>query len=251
MNNNQPSVAIVIIGDEILSGRTQERNVQFLAEQFSELGILLNEVRIVRDDEAQIIHTVNELREKHTYVFTTGGIGPTHDDITAKSIAKAFGVKLYKNQEAVEMIEQYIRRTGRTPSSGTFITADVPERSELIHNGVSGAPGFKIGNVYVLAGIPDIAKSMFRNISDTLERGRKFESSSIKVHKGESAIRDMLHDTQEKHKDVQIGSYPFEVDGNWGTTIVIRGQELQKVKIVTEELEGIFNKENINFIREK
>jgi molybdenum cofactor synthesis domain-containing protein len=245
--NNQPTAAIVIIGDEILSGRTQDQNVQFLAEKFSNLGILLKEVRVVQDDEEQIIATVNELRKNHTNVITTGGIGATHDDITASSIAKVFGVKLYKNQEAVEMIEKYIKAKNKTPSSGTFLPANVPEGSELIKNAISGAPGFTIGNVHVLAGIPDIVKSMFQDLSNKLEKGKKFNSRSIKVNSGEGYIMQILSAAQENHKDVQIGSYPFEEQNNWRTTVVIRGQDLPEVKLVTQELKDIFNKEQIEF----
>ncbi len=245
--NNQPTAAIVIIGDEILSGRIQERNVQFLAKKFSDLGISLEEVRVIGDDEDHIISAVNELRKKYTHVVTTGGIGPTHDDITASSIAKAFGVSLYKNQEAVAMIEKYLKEIHRIPSGGTFITANVPEGSELIKNDLSGAPGFTIGNVHVLAGIPDIAKSMFKDLATKLERGKKFESTSMTVSKGESAIRDLLSDVQCLHEKVQIGSYPFEEEGEWRTTIVVRGQDLSEVKVVTEELQSIFNKNKIEF----
>jgi molybdenum cofactor synthesis domain-containing protein len=245
--NNQPTAAIVIIGDEILSGRTQDKNVRFLAEKFSNLGILLKEVRIVRDDEEQIITTVNELRKNHTNVITTGGIGATHDDITASSVAKAFGVKLYKDQEAVEMIDKYIKSKNKEPSAGTFLTANVPEGCELIKNAVSGAPGFTIGNVHVLAGIPEIAQSMFQDLSNKLEKGKKFNSCSIKVNIGEGSIIHILSDAQEKHKNIQIGSYPFEEQNNWRTTIVVRGQDLSEVKLVTQELQDIFNKEQIEF----
>lgn len=245
--NNQPTVAIVIIGDEILSGRVQDQNVQFLAQQFSDMGILLEEVRMVQDNENQIIDTVNELRNRYTYVVTTGGIGPTHDDITASSVAKAFGVKLYRNKEAMEMIERYLEKKKKVASAGTFITADVPEGSELIKNGLSGAPGFTVGNVHVLAGIPDIARSMFKDLSTKLERGKKFESTSMMVMKGEGSIIHFLSDIQNKYEEIQIGSYPFEEDGQWRTTIVVRGQNLSEVKVVTEELQSIFNKHNIEF----
>lgn len=249
--NNQPTAAIVIIGDEILSGRTQDKNVQFLAEQFSDLGILLKEVRVIRDDEEQIIATVNELRENHTHVVTTGGIGATHDDITASSVAKAFGVSLYKDQEAVEMIEKYLKEKHKIPSGGTFITANVPEGCKLIKNSVSGAPGFTIGNVHVLAGIPEIVESMFQDLSTKLEKGKRFNSRSIKVNKGEGFIIHILSDVQERHKSIQIGSYPFEENNNWCTTIVIRGQDLSEVKLVTQELKDIFNRDSIEFTVEK
>ncbi|MCH9753730.1 MAG: competence/damage-inducible protein A [Alphaproteobacteria bacterium] len=247
MSNNQPTAAILIIGNEILSGRTQDLNVQFIANKLSDIGIILVEVHMVQDDEDQIVDSVNVLRKKHKYVFTTGGIGPTHDDITAPSIAKAFGVSLKRSAEAFDMIKRHLKKKGKVIKNESAVMADVPVGAELIKNSLSGCPGFNIENVYVLAGIPDIVKSMFENIEEELERGEKFISKNIKVFIGESAIKDILQNAQDKYDKLQFGSYPFRENEEWGTVMVVRGQNPIDIEEAFLELKKELKKYGINF----
>lgn len=226
MPNNQHTAAILVIGNEILSGRTQDKNVQFIAARLSEMGIVLTECRIIQDDEVQIVDFLNELRRKNTYVFTTGGIGPTHDDITAASVAKAFNVDLTRSEEAILMIHNHYKEMNRVINPNSFIMADIPVGAKLIKNNVSGAPGFNIENVYVFAGVPAIAQEMFNNAALSLKKGKPFSSKSIRIFIGESRVRGILVDVQNKFPNLQVGSYPsMSEDKSWLTTIVIRGQD--------------------------
>lgn len=247
MNNNQPTAAILIIGNEILSGRTQDVNVQFIAKKLSDMGIVLSESCIIQDNQSQIIEFVNRLRGKYTYVFTTGGIGPTHDDITAESVARAFGVKLERNDEAVEMIKIHLEKKNKVIYENSFATAQIPMGAKLIKNSLSGAPGFNIENVYVLAGIPSIVESMFEDVEKKLKRGEKFISRSVKVFVGESIIKDILKTTQEEYDDLQLGSYPMMENEKWCTIMVIRGQRESKIENAVLELKGKLKDNNIEF----
>lgn len=239
--------AILITGNEILSGSTQDVNVQYIAKHLSELGVTLAEVRMVRDIEEDIVFAVNELRTKYDYVFTTGGIGPTHDDITAASIAKAFGVTLERNAKAVEIMEARSVKLERIMHEASYKMADMPKNAELILNEVSGAPGFSIENVYVMAGIPNIMQAMFNYIKPRLETGTKFISKKIVAHAGESMIAKILEDVNIEYKDLDLGSYPFQIDGKWGTNLVIRGQDAKRVEEAHRRLENQLEAEDIEF----
>lgn len=221
------TAALVIIGNEVLSGRTQDANLQYIALGLNDVGVRLKEVRVVADDEAAIIKAVNELRAANTYVFTTGGIGPTHDDITAECIAKAFGVALRRDPRAVERLLLQIKPENL--NEARLRMANIPEGADLIDNPVSHAPGFKIGNVHVMAGVPKIMQAMFDGIRGTLKGGAKMVSQSVTIHMGEGTIADGLRRIQSERPEVEIGSYPFNRDGQFGTVIVTRGTDVAMV----------------------
>jgi molybdenum cofactor synthesis domain-containing protein len=228
----QPTACILVIGNEILSGKTQDANIQFLGLELAKLGIRLEEARVVRDVPDAIVHHLNECRAKFTYVFTTGGIGPTHDDITAECIALAFGVDLVLDPAAVEAL----KRGGRPLNEARLKMARVPRGSELIENPVSNAPGFRVGNVFVLAGIPSIARAMFASAVPLLTRGLPIHSAGVDVLLRESEFAAVLEDIQKKHAAVEIGSYPFTRDGNYGATLVVRGTNQPLIAQVVEEI---------------
>ena len=216
-----PTAAVLIIGNEILSGKTQDANLQFLGLELAKLGIRLEEARVVRDVPDAIVGAVNACREKYTYVFTTGGIGPTHDDITAECIALAFGAPLVVDPGAVERL----KRGGRELNEARLRMARVPQGAELIDNPLSNAPGFKIDNVFVLAGIPSVARAMFAAAAPLLTQGAPIASASADVHLRESDFAAALDDIQRKNPEVEIGSYPFNRDGRYGATLVVRGTD--------------------------
>jgi molybdenum cofactor synthesis domain-containing protein len=215
MKNNNPTVALIIIGDEILSGRTQDKNVQHIAKTMGQLGIDLVEVRVIPDVEQKIIDTLRELSANHTYVFTTGGIGPTHDDITSESVAKAFNQKYVLNKQAHFLLEEYYGKENL--NAGRLKMAYVPENAELIENSVSAAPGFRVGNVFVMAGIPKIMQAMLEAIIPLLEKGIEVKSQVLTAHTQESKIAAMMEEVQNEFIDnVSIGSYPFMQGGSYG-----------------------------------
>ncbi|PKU21652.1 competence/damage-inducible protein A [Telmatospirillum siberiense] len=228
------TAALVIIGNEVLSGRTQDANLQYIALGLNEAGVRLKEVRVVADDEAAIIKTVNELRAANTYVFTTGGIGPTHDDITAECIAKAFGVALKRDPRAVECLLRQIKPENL--NEARLRMANIPDGGELIDNPVSHAPGFRVDNVFVMAGVPKIMQAMFDGIRGSLKGGAKMVSKSVTIHAGEGVIADGLRQLQERRPDVEIGSYPFNREGRYGTVIVTRGTDPAVVERVSHEV---------------
>lgn len=213
--------AIIIIGSEVISGRTQDLNVQFLAQKLDQRGIALKEIRIIPDDENMIIETVNALRQIYNYVFTTGGIGPTHDDITSKSIAKAFNLPLIRHPEIVALIQ---KRKPKTVDA-SYRMADVPKGSTLIGNPVTQVPGFKIENVYVFAGIPEIMRGMFASIEETLVKGLPTLTKTIHCQMGESLLADGLSTIQHKFKNVEIGSYPYHQEIGWFVNVVVRSKD--------------------------
>ncbi|MEZ0223107.1 MAG: competence/damage-inducible protein A [Alphaproteobacteria bacterium] len=200
--------AILVVGNEILSGSTQDANIAFIAKRLAARGIQLSEVRIVRDDEAQIVQTLNELRAKYRYVFTTGGIGPTHDDITAECIAKAFGVAHVVNAEAKRLLEEYYATRGVTLNDARLRMAMVPEGAKLIDNPVSVAPGFNIGNVFVMAGVPKIMQGMFDHVDKLIEGGKPVLSKALRCNQKEGDIAAELGAIQKEFPEVDIGSYP-------------------------------------------
>src|SRR5215831_18786993 len=220
MHERVVTAAVIIIGNEILSGRTQDTNLRDIATTLGGWGIRVTEARVIPDMAATIVATVNELRARHNYVFTTGGIGPTHDDITAESIAAAFSVKLVEHPE----IAAIIRRREAPPDvlAARLRMALVPEGSGLIDNPTGGPPGFFIGNVYVMAGIPAIMRGMLASLADKLERGAILHSKSVGAYIAESAIATPLRAIQDAHPNVEIGSYPFSKEGQYGATLVGR-----------------------------
>ncbi len=231
---SNPTACVLIIGNEILSGKTQDLNLKYLGEELAKLGITLVEARVVRDDTAAIVAHVNECRARFTYVFTTGGIGPTHDDITADSIAKAFGVELVVDEEAVRRMQ----RPDRELNEARLKMARIPAGAALIDNPVSQAPGFRMGNVYVLAGIPAIARAMFESAAAELARGAAIHARSVDVLLREGDIAAPLERIALAHPEVEIGSYPFTRDGRFGANLVVRGTDAEAVEAVLAEIEA-------------
>ena len=220
--------ALIIIGNEILSGRTKDKNLAYLAEWLNEIGIQLNEVRVIRDDEKEIIDCVNLLRKKYDYVFTTGGIGPTHDDITTESIAKAFNVELETNPEALKILQSYYKE-GELNEARLKMTL-LPKGAELVENPVTKAPGFKMENVFVMAGIPSIMQGMLEGAKAFLKVGNKMTSKSIDVFMPESYVAEELSKMQDNYPEVEIGSYPFNKEGQFGTSLVMRSANLDTLE---------------------
>ena len=247
MNKNiQVNAAIIIIGNEILSGRTQDVNSSTIALWLNSLGVKVQEVRVIPDVEGIIVKTINVVRKKNNYVFTTGGIGPTHDDITAKSISKAFNVKYEVNKEAYKILENYYKQ-GEF-NEGRQKMAWTPSQAKLISNPSSGAPGFIIGNVYCLPGVPSILKSMLGGLNNLISGGKPIISHTINLRTVESEIAKSLTLVQDSNKDVEIGSYPFFKAGKLGVAIVIRSDEQSKIDICTSQILEFVNKKNIKII---
>jgi len=230
------TAALVVIGDEILSGRTQDRNVGQVATWLNEHGIRLAEVRIIPDDLDRIGETINVLRAQHDYLFTTGGIGPTHDDITVDAIAAAFGVPVIVHPDARKILEDYYRDRPGGLTEARLRMARTPEGAELLLNPSSGAPGVKMGNVYILAGVPHIAASMLEALTGKLEGGRPIVSVTIGARAPESDVADLLRETEEAHPGVAIGSYPFFKDGKYGANFVIRSDDGDLVRTTGDDL---------------
>ncbi len=233
MKKEKVTAALIIIGDEILSGRTQDLNLNFLAKNLAEIGINLREVRVVPDIEEEIVDAVNAVRKKFDYVFTSGGIGPTHDDITSESIAKAFGDHIVKNQEAAEILVKYYGEGN--VNEARMKMATLPSRSSLLDNPVSSAPGFRIENVFVMAGIPKIFQAMFAAAKKELIGGKTTKSLEIKISLTESIIAKDFADLQKKYPQVVMGSYPF--DG--GTSLVFRSMDYEALEKAKSEMETI------------
>tara|TARA_B100000029_G_C17415333_1_gene902244 strand:+ start:85 stop:840 length:756 start_codon:yes stop_codon:yes gene_type:complete len=240
------NAAIIIIGNEILSGRTQDVNVVAISLWLNELGVKLDEVRVIPDIENSIIQTINEVRKKFKYVFTTGGIGPTHDDITSQSIAKAFNLKYGYHKQAYAILEKYYGK--KRFSSGRKKMAMMPEKASLILNPSSGAPGFVVDNVYCLPGVPSILKSMLGGLKDKIKGGKKILSKTISVNTVESEIANSLEKVQNKFKKVDIGSYPFFRLGKVGVSIVIRSSEKKEIDDCYKEIVSFIRKKKINTI---
>jgi len=229
------TAALLVIGDEILSGRTQDRNVAQVASWLNRQGIRLAEVRIVPDDEQRIADAVNAMRTQNDYLITTGGIGPTHDDITVDSIALAFGVPVIVHPEARRILEEYYATRGGL-NDARLRMARTPEGAELIQNEESGAPGVKIGNVYILAGVPSIAAQMLEALDGKLEGGRPVVSVTVGAYAAESEVADILRETEASHPGVAIGSYPFFRDGRHGANFVLRSVDGPLAEGTADEL---------------
>ncbi len=234
-----PTAAILIIGDEILSGRTIDTNVNTIAKFLAVLGIDLMEVRMVHDIEAHIIGAVDALRDTYEYVFTTGGIGPTHDDITADCIAKAFKVDISEHPAALKALMDRSLKMGWTLNENSRRMARIPHGAELIANPVSAAPGFHIGNVFVMAGVPKIMEAMLEDVAKHLRTGRKVLSRTIKLaYVGESSAADALREIDARYPDLSLGSYPYglSLNGEFGTQLVVRGQDEASLDAAVIEL---------------
>jgi molybdenum cofactor synthesis domain-containing protein len=234
--SRQWTAALVVIGDEILSGRTQDKNVAQVALWLNEQGIRLAEVRVVPDDTARIAEAVNALRSAHDYLFTTGGIGPTHDDITVDAMAAAFGVPVVVHPDARRILEDYYRDRPGGLTAARLRMARVPEGAELIANASSGAPGVKLGNVYILAGVPYIASSMLEALTGKLQGGRPVVSVTVGARAPESDVADLLRETEAENPGVAIGSYPFFKEGRYGANFVIRSEDGALARRTGDEL---------------
>ncbi len=234
-----PTAALLIIGNEILSGRTQDTNLNYLGKQFAVMGITFKEARVVQDIEGEIITAVNALRATYDYVFTTGGIGPTHDDITTACIAKAFGLNVVKDAEAFRRLEKHYAGTTQPFNEARQKMAYIPEGATLIDNPISAAPGFQIGNVYVMAGVPVIMKAMFDFIRPTLKEGAPMLSSAITTTLTEGTIATALGDIQTRHTAVEIGSYPHIRDGKLGVCLVVRGIAEPEIEAAAKDIRAL------------
>ena len=223
------NAAILIIGNEILSGRTQDTNTSTLALWLNSIGVKVQEVKIIPDVEETIINSVNLLRKKYNYVFTTGGIGPTHDDITAESISKAFNIKYEIHKEGYKLLEKYYKPGEFNEGRQKMIW--MPENAKLILNPTSGAPGFNVENVFCLPGVPSILKSMLGGLKHLIVGGEPILSQTINLRTVESEIANSLTKVQDNNKDVEIGSYPFFKAGKLGVSIVIRSEDQKKIDV--------------------
>jgi molybdenum cofactor synthesis domain-containing protein len=234
------TACVLIIGNEILSGRTQDANLAFLAQGLNEVGIRLREARVIPDDPGVIVSTVNEVRNVFDYVFTTGGIGPTHDDITAQCLADAFGVPLIVHPEAKRLLETHYP-SGHL-NEARLRMAMVPEGAALLPNPISRAPGFQIGNVFVLPGVPSIMQGIFEQLKYRLVGGEKVLSRSVSCHLAEGTLAKDLGALQELHPDIEIGSYPYFRRGDFGVTLVLRGTDRERLALATDELKTLIRK---------
>jgi len=223
------SVAVLVIGDEILSGRTKDKNIGTIAETCTAVGIDVREVRVVADDEAEIVAALDALRARYTYVFTTGGIGPTHDDITADCVAKAFGVPLDVHPEAVAILKERLAKTGGEMNEARLRMARVPRGAALVANKVSGAPGFWIGNVITMAGIPAVMQAMLDEVLPKLKTGVKLLSESVRADAKEGDVGTELGVIAKAHPETIIGSYPFVDERGPNTNIVVRARDADKL----------------------
>jgi molybdenum cofactor synthesis domain-containing protein len=230
------TAALMVIGDEILSGRTKDKNIGYIADYLTNIGIQLKEVRIVPDEEQEIVDALNALRARYTYVFTTGGIGPTHDDITADSVAKAFGVGIDVDERALAPMKAYFERRGVELTPARLRMARIPFGAELVENSVSIAPGFMLGNVIVMAGIPAIMHVMLDAAAKYLKTGKKMLSSALDLHRPEGEIAGMFEALQKRYPDVPMGSYPFMRDGKPGTQLVLRSIDAERLAAADTEL---------------
>ncbi|CAA0098606.1 Uncharacterised protein [Starkeya nomas] len=232
------TAAILVIGDEILSGRTKDRNIGYIAEYLTTLGIDVREVRVVPDVEEEIVTAVNALRARYTYLFTTGGIGPTHDDITADSVAKAFGVSIDVDPRARAMLLEYIK--AEDLNEARLRMARIPDGAELVPNPVSKAPGFWIGNVIVMAGVPTIMQAMLDQVAPRLRTGVRMLSETILANAREGDVGGPLRIIAEAHPEVTIGSYPFMgEDGRPNTNLVVRSRDPRKLAAALAEVQAM------------
>ncbi|WP_415922198.1 competence/damage-inducible protein A [Tateyamaria sp. SN6-1] len=235
-----PTAAMLVIGDEILSGRTRDANMHYLAGQLTETGIDLKEVRVVSDDRAAIVLAVQVLSELYDHVFTSGGIGPTHDDITADCMADAFGARIDVRDDARAILAAHYEKAGTELNAARLRMARIPDGAGLIDNPVSAAPGFTIGNVHVMAGVPSVFQAMVASVLPTLTGGQPLVSRTLRIERGEGDIAGPLGVLAEAHPDLSIGSYPFQKDGKYGSNVVIRGVDGAAVEAAIDLLATSF-----------
>lgn len=231
------TACLIVIGNEVLSGRTQDANLQFLGTRLNDLGIQLAEARVIRDDEQTIVHTVNACRAAFDYVFTTGGIGPTHDDITSAAIAKAFGVALERNPDAVAVMQSHYKSGDLNEARLTM--ADIPAGGILIHNPVSKAPGYQMENVFVLPGVPRIMQAMFEGMKERLTGGAVVHSLTLAAFIPEGSLAGPLAKVQDAHGGVEIGSYPFIRHGRLGVSVVLRSTGMDEMEAAAEKVRAL------------
>jgi len=240
-SSTQPvTAAILVIGDEILSGRTKDKNIGYIAEYLTNIGVDVKEVRVVPDLEGEIVTALNALRDRYTYVFTTGGIGPTHDDITADCVAKAFGVSIGVDARARALL--LTRIAEKDLNEARLRMARIPAGADLILNKVSAAPGFRIGNVHVMAGVPAIMQAMLDEIAPTLRTGVKMLSESVRADLREGDIGTQLGEIAKAHPDVMIGSYPFQDEGRPNTNVVVRSRDAQKLALARAAIDEMLSR---------
>ena len=230
------TAAILVIGDEILSGRTKDKNIGWIAEQLNEMGIDLIEARVIADVEEVIIRHVRELSDAYSYVFTSGGIGPTHDDITTQSIAKAFGKNVIRHEEAVRRLLEHYRGTDIEFNGARQKMADIPEDAILIDNPVSAAPGYRLQNVHVMAGVPSILQAMFEGLRSSLEGGQKKRRLTVQCAIGEGTIATIMADVSNHFEGLSVGSYPWFKPGQFGTAVVVSSKTFDDVLAAANQI---------------
>lgn len=235
----QPSAAMLVIGDELLSGRTHDANMHYLAKELTEIGISLTEARFIRDDPAAIVSNIIELSKRFDYLFTSGGIGPTHDDITTDCVAEAFEKKASIRPDALKILQEYYDGKDIELNEARLRMARIPETAELIDNPISAAPGYVIENVYVMAGVPKIFQSMLKTVTPKLEKGLPTLSLSVKIYKGEGDIALDLEEMVKTFDQLNFGSYPFSEKGVHGTNIVIRGTDKKLMEEAEDKVRSL------------
>ncbi|MCF6444434.1 molybdopterin-binding protein [Nereida sp. MMG025] len=235
-----PTAAMLVIGDEILSGRTRDANMHYLAGELTKVGITLGEVRIVSDDADAIVGAVKSLSDRFDTVFTSGGIGPTHDDITADCIARAFGASIDVRDDARALLAAHYKRAGSELNEARLRMARIPDGAKLIDNPVSVAPGFTLENVHVMAGVPSVFQAMVASVLPTLTGGAPLLSQSLRINRGEGDIAGPLAALAQRYTELSIGSYPFQKDGAFGANIVIRGTDGAQIDAAMTELAALF-----------
>ena len=242
------SAAILIIGNEILSGRTKDTNTSTIAIWLNSIGVKVSEVRVIPDDEKTIVDTLNLLRKTNNYVFTSGGIGPTHDDITAQSVSKAFGLRYEIHKEGYKILESYYKPGEFNEGRQKMIW--MPQNADLILNPTSGAPGFKVDNVFCLPGVPSILKSMLGGLTNKIVGGKPILSHTINLRTVESEIAKSLTQVQNNNQDVEIGSYPFFRAGKLGVSIVVRSTDKDKIDTCNNEILKFVEEQKIQIVNE-
>ena len=240
MNASNPetvTAAVLLIGDELLSGRTKDKNLGYIAEYLNAMAVEVREARVVPDIQDEIVDALNILRNRYDYVFTTGGIGPTHDDITADAVAAAFGVGIGYHPDAVAILEERYANSELELNEARMRMARVPDGGDLVVNPISGAPAFRVENVFVMAGVPKIMQAMLDNIAPLLKTGKAMQSRTVKVQIGEGDIAAPLSAIQEQFPDVSIGSYPFEDNGRFASNIVVRSKDTVRLEAAAAAVE--------------
>ncbi|CUH78462.1 competence/damage-inducible protein A [Tropicibacter naphthalenivorans] len=237
---SNPTAAMLVIGDEILSGRTRDANMHYLAQEFTKHGVDLREVRVVSDDRAAIVDALNALRSAYDVVVTSGGIGPTHDDITADCVAEAFGAHIDVRDDAYALLDAHYKSQGKEFNTARQRMARIPDGATLIDNPVSIAPGFTMENVHVMAGVPSVFQAMVASVLPTLTGGAPLLSQTLRVQRGEGDIAEPLGQFARDYSDLQVGSYPYQQDGVYGSNVVVRGADAARLDAAMVALRALF-----------